>query len=103
MLINDEAAAEVRPTFDVDAIAEITSYADYANFSERLRKLGFFEDTSEDAPSCMPSRSARSSTDTPYVSAIDGRRRRSTRWRLLIALKMAANLVSYFSIASGPA
>jgi hypothetical protein len=32
LLITDEAAAEVRPTFDVDAIAEITSYADYANF-----------------------------------------------------------------------
>jgi predicted nucleotidyltransferase len=52
LLITDEAAAEVRPTFDVDAIAEITSYADYDNFSERLRKLGFTEDTSEDAPIC---------------------------------------------------
>lgn len=52
LLITDEAAAEVRPTFDVDAIAEITSYADYANFSERLRKIGFTEDTSEDAPIC---------------------------------------------------
>ena len=52
LLITDEAAAEVRPTFDVDAIAEITSYADYHNFSERLRKLGFTEDTSEDAPIC---------------------------------------------------
>jgi hypothetical protein len=44
LLITDQAAAEVRPTFDVDAIAEITSYADYVVFSERLRNLGFTED-----------------------------------------------------------
>jgi hypothetical protein len=30
LLITDSAAADVRPTFDVDAIAEITSYAAYA-------------------------------------------------------------------------
>ncbi len=52
LLITDKAAAEVRSTYDVDAIAEITSYAAYADFSERLRKLGFNEDTSEDAPIC---------------------------------------------------
>lgn len=33
-------------------IAEIISYADYVIFSERLRKLGFTEDSSEDAPIC---------------------------------------------------
>lgn len=52
LLITDEAAAEIRPTFDVDAIAEITSYAEYATFSERLRELGFGEDDSEGAPIC---------------------------------------------------
>ena len=52
LLITDKAAAEVRPTFDVDAIAEITSYAEYTEFSGRLRKLGFQEDTSEGAPLC---------------------------------------------------
>jgi len=52
LFITDEAAAEVRPTFDVDVLAEITSYADYANFSERLRALGFREDTSRGAPLC---------------------------------------------------
>ena len=52
LLIADNAAADVRPTFDVDAIAEITSYAAYAEFSDRLRKLGFREDASEDAPLC---------------------------------------------------
>jgi len=52
LLITDEAAAEVRPTFDVDVIAEITSYAGYETFSERLRSLEFQEDTSEGAPRC---------------------------------------------------
>jgi hypothetical protein len=52
LFITDDAAAEVRPTFDVDVIAEITSYAEYATFSERLRALGFREDTSEGAPLC---------------------------------------------------
>src|ERR1700674_5875252 len=50
LLITDSAAADVRPTFDVDAIAEITSYAAYAEFSERLRKLGFQEAAREGAP-----------------------------------------------------
>lgn len=52
LLITDKAAADVRPTYDVDAIAEITSYAAYTDFSERLRKLGFTEDTSQGAPIC---------------------------------------------------
>jgi predicted nucleotidyltransferase len=52
LFITDNAGAETRPTFDVDVIAEITSYADYATFSERLRAIGFREDTSEGAPVC---------------------------------------------------
>lgn len=52
LLITDKAAAEGRPTLDVDAIAEIMSYPEYNDFSERLRKLGFQEDTSENAPLC---------------------------------------------------
>lgn len=36
----------------MDAIAEISSYAAYADFSERLRKCGFSEDASEGAPIC---------------------------------------------------
>jgi len=52
LLVTDQAAAQVRPTYDVDAIAEITSYAAYADFSERLRQCGFSEDTSEGAPIC---------------------------------------------------
>ncbi len=52
LLVTDEAAAEVRPTFDVDAIAEITSYVEYTTFGERLHELGFTEDASEGAPIC---------------------------------------------------
>jgi len=52
LLITDPAAAPVRVTNDVDVIAEIASYADYAVFSERLRALKFQEDTSEGAPLC---------------------------------------------------
>ena len=36
ILITDDAAPEPRATFDVDAIVEITSYARYTAFSERL-------------------------------------------------------------------
>ncbi len=52
LLITDEAAGEPRGTIDVDAITEITSYAQYAQFGDRLRSLGFNEDTSEGAPVC---------------------------------------------------
>lgn len=52
LLITDDAAGDPRTTFDVDAIAEITSYAEYAKFAGRLRELGFREDSSEGAPLC---------------------------------------------------
>ena len=52
LLITDPAAAEVRPTYDVDSIAEIRSYAEYTAFSGRLRQLGFMEDQSEGSPIC---------------------------------------------------
>ena len=50
LLIDDPAAAPVRGTYDVDVIAEIGSYAEYTVFSERLRALGFKEDSREGAP-----------------------------------------------------
>jgi hypothetical protein len=52
LLINDPAAAPVRGTYDVDVVAEVGSYAEYTVFSERLRALGFNEDTREGAPLC---------------------------------------------------
>jgi hypothetical protein len=59
LLITDQAASEVRPTIDVDVIAEITSRAQYNAFSKRLRKLGFAEDSSEGAPICRWTHSKR--------------------------------------------
>jgi predicted nucleotidyltransferase len=52
ILITDPAAPAARPTTDVDVIAEISSMADYYALSERIRSLGFHEDTSDDAPIC---------------------------------------------------
>lgn len=52
LLITDPAAGEVRPTYDVDAIVEAVTYAQYTAFSDRLREVGFRHDTSEDAPIC---------------------------------------------------
>jgi hypothetical protein len=52
LLNTDEAAGEPRATLDVDAIAEITSYGEYAAFGDRLRAVSFAEDTSEGAPLC---------------------------------------------------
>ncbi len=52
LLITDQGAAEVRPTYDVDVIAEITSKVEYLRFSSRLRRLGFREDTTDAAPLC---------------------------------------------------
>ena len=52
LLVTDQGAAHPRVTRDVDAVAAIGSYAEYAAFGERLRELGFSEDTSEDAPAC---------------------------------------------------
>ncbi len=53
LLITDPASAPVRVTKDVDVIAELaTSYAAYADLGERLRALGFGEDSTEGAPIC---------------------------------------------------
>ena len=52
LLITDLAATRIRPTLDVDAITEVTSYAQYATLSESLRELGLHEDASEGAPTC---------------------------------------------------
>ncbi len=52
LLITDSAAGEPRVTIDVDALAEILSYSQYAAFGERLRSLGFSEDTTPGAPVC---------------------------------------------------
>lgn len=52
LLITDPVATRVRPTDDVDAICEVASRPAYFLFGERLKELGFEEDTSQGAPIC---------------------------------------------------
>jgi len=42
---NSSLASEIRPTDDVDVIVELVSYKGYAELDERLRSLGFKNDT----------------------------------------------------------
>ena len=77
LFISDEGAADVRITIDVDAITGITSYANYVVFSERLRNLGFTEDTSEGAPLCRWQNGAIRLDVMPLDEAILGF---SNRW-----------------------
>ena len=50
LMITDPAAAGIRPTRDVDAIADLTSYAMYIALSNQLRGSGLKGDTTEGAP-----------------------------------------------------
>jgi hypothetical protein len=52
IFLTDPAAAGIRPTRDVDAIVDVTSYAQYIALADRLRMVGLAEDTSEGAPLC---------------------------------------------------
>ncbi len=50
IMMTDPAASGLRLTRDVDATADLTSYAMYAALAAKLRALGLSEDTSEGAP-----------------------------------------------------
>ena len=52
LLITDPAAAPVRSTLDVDAIAEITSYPEYVAIEMRLGELGFCPSEAPRSPVC---------------------------------------------------
>lgn len=52
VMITDPAAAGIRPTRDVDAITDVTSYAMYVALANRLRAIGLTADTREGAPTC---------------------------------------------------
>ena len=52
IFVTDPAAGGIRPTKDVNAIVDVTSYAQYTALSDRLRNLGLVEDNSEGAPLC---------------------------------------------------
>jgi hypothetical protein len=45
-------SAPPRETDDVDLVVDIATYADHVQLTERLRALGFAEDSSEGAPTC---------------------------------------------------
>ena len=45
LYVDTAAAMEVRPTDDVDVVIELASYASYSLLDERLRALGFRNDT----------------------------------------------------------
>lgn len=77
LFISDPGAGGIRPTIDVDVIAEITSYEDYVVFSERLRKLRFEEDNSEGAPLCRWKNADTTLDVTPLDEKILGF---SNRW-----------------------
>jgi hypothetical protein len=52
LFVTDPAAGGIRPTRDVDAIVDVTSYAQYTALAERLRALGLSEDATPGAPRC---------------------------------------------------
>ena len=52
LFITDPAAGGIRPTKDVDAIVDVTSYAKYMALAERLRALSLREDVTPGAPLC---------------------------------------------------
>jgi len=104
LLVTDEGAGLPRTTLDVDAIAEISSYAEYNAFGERLRALGFSEDTSEDALLCRWVHSGTILDVMPLDEKILGFSNRwyraamqtSTTHRLLRDLEIRAVTAPYF-------
>ena len=52
LYLDEVAAPDIRPTDDVDCVVEITSRAEYYNFSNLLRTLGLQETTELGAPLC---------------------------------------------------
>ncbi len=49
---DDSAATNIRQTMDVDCVIRLKSYNGLTQLEKRLRKLGFKNDTDEDAPIC---------------------------------------------------
>ena len=52
LLITDPGQPAIRPTEDVDLIVHAAVRADYQRVEEGLRKRGFVNDLSKDAPIC---------------------------------------------------
>jgi len=51
LIVTDQESAPIRSTYDVDVILA-ADYADYSDFCDQLRDIGFANDTRPDAPLC---------------------------------------------------
>ncbi len=51
LIVTDQGSAPIRSTYDVDVIVA-ADYADYSTFCDRLRDIGFDNDTRPGAPLC---------------------------------------------------
>jgi hypothetical protein len=51
-LVTDPAAPPSRPTLDVDAVVEVATRVEFIGLQDELRRRGFSEDASENAPIC---------------------------------------------------
>lgn len=52
LYVTDPAATEVRPTMDIDCVAELASYKSFNDLEDILRKKKFRNDTTHGAPLC---------------------------------------------------
>jgi predicted nucleotidyltransferase len=52
LLVTIERAQVIRPTDDVDIVAQVATTADYHQLESKLRRKGFVQDMSMDAPIC---------------------------------------------------
>lgn len=52
LLITDPANPPIRPTQDVDIVAEVLALSGYHRIEKTLRERGFTQDMSADAPIC---------------------------------------------------
>jgi hypothetical protein len=79
IFITDPAAGGIRPTRDVDAIVDVTSYAEYTALAERLRDLGLREDTILDHRRPLAPQEARDPRNCTPNRRVSVRQTRSDR------------------------
>jgi len=52
LYVDDQASSLPRPTVDVDCVVEVASTLEYHKLEEKMRAIGFQNDTSDGAPIC---------------------------------------------------
>jgi pimeloyl-ACP methyl ester carboxylesterase len=77
LFVTDSVSGGIRSTKDVDAIVNVTSYAEYTSLAERLRALGLAEDSTPGAPPCRWRRDASVADVMPINARVLGF---SNRW-----------------------